>query len=137
MPRRSKKSTEGKQSYLFGTPGQDQRAERAEGQLVPEEPEAVLARGAEQVDGEALADVDAAEVHGHGGGRLGLHAGERVHRATGLAQPLLGAQRADLADRPDQGGLARAETARDQDLQRHYRVHRRDPSGPLSPLTAG
>ncbi|CAM5476646.1 hypothetical protein SBADM41S_11584 [Streptomyces badius] len=53
---------------------EDHRAEGAFEQTVPEEPEALLAGGAEEVEHQLLGDADAAEVHGHGGGRLGLGA---------------------------------------------------------------
>ena len=41
-----------------------------------------------------------------------------VHRLAGFAEQFLGAQRLDLADRAHQGGLAHAEAAGDQYLQR-------------------
>ena len=50
--------------------------------------------------------------------RLALHAVGVVDRPARLAEQFLGAQRPDLADRAHQGGLAHAEAAGDQDLQR-------------------
>ncbi len=96
---------------------EDDGAEGALGQFVPQEPETVLARGAEQVEGQAGADGDAPEVHGDGRGDLLVDAAGVVHQLTGLAEQFLRAQRPDLADRADQGRLAHAEPAGDQDLQ--------------------
>ncbi|GAA3074028.1 hypothetical protein GCM10020000_68750 [Streptomyces olivoverticillatus] len=99
--------------------GQHDRAERALGQLVPQEPEALLAGGAEQVEDQVFAQGDPAEVHGDGGGVLAFHPVDVVHRAPRLGQQLFGAQRLDFADGTDEGGLADAEAARDQDLEGH------------------
>ena len=79
--------------------GEHDRAERTEGQLVPEEPEAVLAGRAEQVEHDVVADADAAEVHRDRRGPLALHAGEVVGADAGVGEDLLGLQRHDLADR--------------------------------------
>lgn len=93
--------------------GQDDGAQCALRQVVPQEPEAVLPRGAEEVEGQALADGDAAEVHRHRGGALAVHSPGVVDRLTRLAEPFLRTQRVDLADRAHQGCLAHAEAARD------------------------
>lgn len=98
--------------------GQHDRAERALGQLVPHEPEPLLPGRAEQVQHQVLAQRDTAEVHGHRGGVLALHAADVVDRPSGLGQQLLGAQRPDLTDRADEGRLAHAEAAGHQDLER-------------------
>jgi hypothetical protein len=98
--------------------GQDHRTERAVGQVVPHEPEAVLAGGAEQVQDQPGAHRDPAEVHGHRRGRLPGHATEVVHADAHLAQGLLGTQRPYLADRADQRRLADAEPAGHNDLDR-------------------
>lgn len=97
--------------------GEHDRAQGAGRQLVPQEPEAVLAGGAEQVQHEVLAQRDAAEVHGDRGGVLALHAAGVVDRTARLRQQFLGAQRLDLADGADQGGLADTEAARHEDLE--------------------
>src|SRR5699024_4436742 len=47
---------------------QDDRAERSGEEPVPEEPEAFLARSAEQIEHRGRVHGDAAEVEGHGGG---------------------------------------------------------------------
>ena len=98
---------------------QDHRADRAPGQLVPHEPEPRLAGGAEQVQDQLLVDGDAAEVHGHRGRGLVRHGGgvvdpDRQRRSCCC----FGGQRRDLRHRPDEGGLAGAEPAGDQDLER-------------------
>ena len=49
---------------------EDDGADGAAYQVVPHEPEAVLAGGAEQVQDQVLVEGDAAEVHGHRGGGL-------------------------------------------------------------------
>ena len=62
--------------------------------------------------------------------RLALHAGQVVGADPGVGQHLLGLQRPDLADRADQRGLAGAEAAGDEDLQRE-----RDAGWPASERT--
>jgi hypothetical protein len=62
-------------------------------EVVPHEPEAFLAGGAEEVDDEFAADGDAAEVEGDGGGRLVEDALEVVDPDAGAGEVLLGAQR--------------------------------------------
>ena len=49
---------------------EDDGADGAADQVVPHEPEPVLAGRAEQVQDQVLVEGDAAEVHGHRGGRL-------------------------------------------------------------------
>src|SRR6266511_1262779 len=102
--------------------GEHHRTDRAERQLVPDEPEAVLPRRAEQVQDEIVADGDAAVVHGHRGGAFELNAGDVVDSHTLVGEDLLGAQRPDLADRAHQRGLADAEPSRHQDFERERQV---------------
>jgi hypothetical protein len=97
--------------------GEHDGTERALGQLVPHEPEPLLSGRPEEVQHQVLAQCDAAEVHGHGGGVLALDTARVVDRTSGLREQLLGAQRPDLADRTDECGLAHAEAAGHQDLQ--------------------
>ncbi len=100
---------------------QNDRAERAVDQVVPHEPEAFLARCAEEVHHQVGADGDPAEVHRDGCRVLGRHPSDVVDADSGHGQVFLRAQRRDLADRADHRGLAHAEAARDQDLHRHRR----------------
>jgi hypothetical protein len=95
---------------------EDDRTERAARQLVPHEPEPFLAGRPEQVDHQVLPDGDPAEVQGNGGGALALHPVQHVHVPARLGQRLLGAQRADLGHRADQGGLAYPEPSGNEDL---------------------
>jgi hypothetical protein len=97
--------------------GQHDGAQRALGQLVPHEPEPLLAGRAEEVQHQVLAQGDPPEVHGDRGGVLALHPADVVDGAPGLGEQFLGAQRPDLADRADEGGLAHAEPAGHQDLE--------------------
>ena len=97
---------------------QHDRADRASDQVVPHEPEALLARRTEQVEDEVLGQGDPAEVHGDRGRRLGRGLGEVVDADGLVGHQSLGAQRHDLRDRPHQGGLAHAEAARHDDLRR-------------------
>ncbi len=92
--------------------------DRATGDVVPHEPEAVLARRAEQVQDQVLGKGDPAEVHGDRRGRLVRQHRQVVDRYGRLGHQRLGAQRLDLADRSDQGRLADAEAAGDDDLDR-------------------
>jgi hypothetical protein len=96
--------------------GQHHRADRAVRELVPHEPEALLAGRAEQVEDQVGAERDPPEVHRDRGGGLPVHPAGVIHADAEVAERLLGAQRPDLADRADQGGLARPEPARDEDL---------------------
>ncbi|AWZ08407.1 serine/threonine protein kinase [Streptomyces sp. ICC4] len=99
---------------------EDDGAEGAGEEPVPQEPEPLLAGGAEQVEHVVGVEGDAAEVEGHGGGVLPGDPGDPVDvvdRLAGLGHRLFGVQRADLADRADHRGLADAETAHDDDLQ--------------------
>nr|BFE65467.1 hypothetical protein GCM10020063_099930 [Dactylosporangium thailandense] len=98
--------------------GQHHRPEGTQRQLVPQEPEAVLARGAEQVQHDVLIDADPAEVHGHGRRALALDAVHVVDADAGVGEHLLRLEGADLAHRADQRGLADAEPTRDEDLHR-------------------
>jgi phytoene dehydrogenase-like protein len=98
--------------------GQDHRAEGTVGQLIPHEREALLPGHAEQVQHDPGAEGDPSEVQRHGRGGLAAHAGQVVKADAGGGQGLLGLQRPDLADRTDQGRLARPESARDEDLVR-------------------
>ena len=104
---------------------QDDRPDRAQAQVVPHEPEAALARGAEEVEDEVLGEGQASEVHGHGGGRLGGHRGEIVDTLRLVGDEGLGTQRLDLGDRADQRRLAHAETTGDHDLRRRRLALRR------------
>lgn len=92
--------------------GQHDGSEGALGEFVPHEPEAFLARCAEQIEHVLLGEGDAAEVHGDGGGRLGLDALQIVRPHTDLGQQFLGAQRGDLADRAHERRLADTESMR-------------------------
>ncbi|GAA3450483.1 hypothetical protein GCM10018962_23160 [Dactylosporangium matsuzakiense] len=102
--------------------GQHHRAERAQRQLVPQEPEAVLAGRAEQIQHDVLVDADPAEVHGHGRRRLALDPVDVVDADAGVGEHLLRLQRSDLAHRADERGLADAEPTRDEDLHREGNV---------------
>lgn len=102
--------------------GQHHRPERAQRQLVPQEPEPVLARRAEQVQHDVLVDADPAEVHGHGRRALALDAVHVVDADAGVGEHLLRLEGADLAHRADQRGLADAEPTRDEDLHREGNV---------------
>jgi hypothetical protein len=97
--------------------GEDHGTEGTVGKLVPHEPEPVLARRAEQVQQQMLADGDPAEIHRDGGGPLVLDARQVVEAGAHHGEGLLGGQRPDLADRADEGGLAHPEPARDDDLE--------------------
>ncbi len=101
--------------------GEDDRAQRPGGELVPDEPEPLLPGGAEQVEDHLRVDRDPAEVHRDRGRLLGLDQREVVDAVGELAQQLLGAQRGDLAHRAHQRRLAHPETARDQQLHRRVR----------------
>src|SRR5215468_7328708 len=129
--------------YLFGTPGQhrfwfmwDDLIQGAIGavvldEVVPHEPEPVLARRAEQVQDEPGVQGHPAEVHGHGGGRLVGHVRQVIDPGARGGHDRLGGQRSDLGNRPDESGLAHAETARDHDLDRSHRgLARSTPGGP-------
>src|SRR5690606_16974888 len=97
--------------------GEHHGAQRAGGQLVPQEPEAPLSRRAEQVQHDpVLVDRDPAEVERDGGGGLALHPSEVVDPDAGGGDELLGAERLDLARGADGRRLADAEAARDEDL---------------------
>ena len=60
---------------------------------------------------------------------LRLHPGQVVDADARVGQVLLGAQRPDLADRADQGGLADPEAAGDQDLDRGGQCVASPPAG--------
>src|SRR5262245_40850626 len=94
--------------------GQHDRADRADGQLVPHEPEPVLARRAEQIQDQVRVDRDPAEVQRHGRGGLLLDPRQIVNTGAGLGDDLLGAQWRDLADRADHRRLSDPETTGDQ-----------------------
>lgn len=94
--------------------GQDHRAERAVGQLVPHEPEAVLAGRAEQVQDMPLIERDASEVEGDGRRLLLPQAGQIVGADAGRGDGLLGAERLDLAHGADECGLADPEPSCDE-----------------------
>src|ERR1700761_4777918 len=98
--------------------GEHHRAERAKRELVPHEPEPLLPGRAEQVEHQVLAERDAAKVHRHRRGGLALHARRVVDVLADLRQRFLGPQWPDLAHRTDQRGLAYAEPAGEQDLDR-------------------
>ena len=66
-----------------GRVDQHDRADGAQAQVVPHEPEPSLAGSPEQVEHEILGQGQPTEVHGHGGGRLGGH-GLEVVDALGL-----------------------------------------------------
>jgi hypothetical protein len=88
------------------------------GELVPHEPEPFLSGCAEQVEHQVLTEGDASEVHGDGGGPLALDTADVIDRAACLGEQFLGAQRPDLADRAHERGLAHAEAAGHEDLER-------------------
>src|ERR1022692_1567958 len=110
--------------------GQDHGAERTVGELIPHEPETLLAGSAEEVQHEPAGEGDPAEVHGDSGRGLAVNAAQIVVADALGAQALLWVQwpdladRADerrvqwpdLADRADERRLARTEPARDEDL---------------------
>ena len=91
-------------------------AEGAGAEVVPHEAEALLAGRAEQVHDERLVDGDAAEVHGDGGGGLLADVGDVVDAGGHRGHGGLGAQRLDLGDGADEGRLADAEAAGDDEL---------------------
>jgi S-adenosylmethionine synthetase len=96
--------------------GEHHRPDRPVRQFVPHEPEALLPGRAEQVQGQIGPEGYPAEIHRYRGGGLAVHAGRVVDADAEVAEHLLGVQRADLADRADQRGLAHPESPRDQDL---------------------
>jgi hypothetical protein len=102
--------------------GQDHGSERPVGQVVPHEPEPVLPRGPEEVEGQPGAHRDPAEVHRHGRRGLVAHAAEVVHADALLGERFLGTQRPYLADRADQRGLAHPEPPGHEDLEGSKRV---------------
>src|SRR5439155_22195847 len=67
-------------------------------------------------------DRDAAEVQGDRGGALLLDPRDVVDADAPVGQQLLGTQRLDLAHRPDQGRLARAEATGHEDLESDGRL---------------
>ncbi len=81
--------------------GQHDRAEGTEGQFLPHEPEAFLARHAKQVERQVGPEGDPAEVHGDRRGGLAAHSGQVIHPDAPVAQRLLRAQRPDLRDGAD------------------------------------
>ena len=81
-------------------------------EVVPHEPEPVLARGAEQVEDQLVVDGAAGEVHGHGGGGLGLDARHVVEPHRQVRHGRLGGERGDLGHGADERRLADAEPAR-------------------------
>jgi hypothetical protein len=97
--------------------GEHHRADRAVRELVPHEPEALLAGRAEQVQDQVGAERDPPEVHRDRGGGLAVNCAGVIHADAPVAERLLGAQRPDLADRADQGGLPCPEPAGDEDLE--------------------
>jgi hypothetical protein len=115
--------------------GEDHRAERANGQLVPHEPEPLLAGRPEQVEHEIASKAYPAEVHRDGRCGLPLDAGYVVGPHPAFGQRFFGTQRPDLAHRPDQRRLANPETASEQDLYRTMtaRTHVRVPVGHSAP----
>src|ERR1022692_1363662 len=96
--------------------GQDHGAERTVGELIPHEPETLLAGSAEEVQHEPAGEGDPAEVHGDSGRGLAVNAAQIVVADALGAQALLCVQWPDLADRADERRLARTEPARDEDL---------------------
>src|SRR5579863_327578 len=102
--------------------GEHDGTERSVGKLVPHEGEALLAGEAEQVERDGAPQRDPAEVERDGGGGLAVDARKVVESDARRGQRLLRAQRPDLADRADKGGLARAEAAGDEDLVRGERT---------------
>ena len=97
---------------------QHDRAEGAQGKLVPQEPEPVLPRGTEEIEDDLLVDADPAEVHGDRRGRLALDAVNIVDAEPRVGEYLLRLQRADFAHRADERGLADAKPTRDENLHR-------------------
>jgi hypothetical protein len=97
---------------------EDHGPQRADGEVVPHEPEPLLSGRTEEIQHQVPADGDPAEVQRHGGGRLPGEALKVVDAQARGGQPFLGAQRDDLADRSDHGGLPDPEAAGDQDLDR-------------------
>src|SRR4029450_1321443 len=93
-------------------------AQRAEADVVPHEAEPVLPGRAEQVHHQGVVDRDAAEVHGDGGRRLAGDVARVVDADRRAGHRRLGAQRFDLGDRADEGRLANAEAAGDDELDR-------------------
>ncbi len=96
---------------------EDDRAQGAGEEPVPQEPEPLLAGRAEQVQHHLLVEADPAEVEGDRGGGLAADARRLVDADARLGHRLLGVQRPDLADRAHHRGLADAEPADDHDLQ--------------------
>jgi len=96
---------------------QNDRADGAAHQVVPHEPEAVLAGRTEEVQDQVLVERDASEVHGDRRGRLVPRVGEVVDARGRGCHHGLGAQRIDLRDSADERGFAHAEAARHHDLR--------------------
>ncbi len=109
-PRSSKKSIVGKQSARCRVSTRDDRADGTANQVVPYEPETVLARGPEQVQDEIGIQGTPTEVHCHGGRALigsGLHVVDVTAR---FGHPRSGGQRPDFRNRTDKSCLTDAET---------------------------
>src|SRR5690606_38144092 len=98
--------------------GEHGGAEGALGQFVPHEPEPLLTGRAEEVQHEVLAQREAADVHGRGGGVLRLHPADVVDPTSRLGEPFPGAERPDLAHDADDRGPAHSDAAGHSDLDR-------------------
>jgi hypothetical protein len=96
--------------------GEDHRAERSDGELVPHEPEPLLSGRAEEIEHQIAAQADPAEVHRDRGGGLPFHPGRAVSTQAALGERLLGSQWPDLAHGADKRGLTHAEAPGQQDL---------------------
>ena len=91
--------------------------DRSPDEVVPHELEAVLPRGAEQVEDQVLSEGDPPEVHGDGGRRLaGVGATGLVDALGHLGHGGFGGERRDLGDRPHEGGLPDGEATCHDDL---------------------
>jgi hypothetical protein len=105
---------------------QDDRRHRAADEVVPHEPEPVLARRAEHVEDQVVGQGEPAEVHRHRRGELPRHRFGPVDADGRGRHHGFGAQRVDLRDGADESRLAGPEPAGDHDLGRGdplVRVH--------------
>src|SRR5579859_5100269 len=102
----------------------DEGTERAVREVVPHEPEAVLAGRAEQVQLQLLVDRDAAEVQRDGGRRLRRYLSGAVDLGGDRGDRRLGGQWRNLGDDRHGRGLADPEASGDDDLDGYRRPWR-------------
>src|SRR5205085_1329111 len=102
----------------FQPPGvrEDDRSQRLVSELIPHEPKTLLAGGSEKVEDEIGIDRDAPKIQGDRRCGLVLDTRQIVNAGAQFAEHFFSAQWADLANRPDHGCLADAESTRYQDF---------------------